>query len=103
MTHPRDSFCDQSTYEMMRVSSSGMRDVLKLLCAELDNREPCPGEVSLLSDMERAAWTTERCCRRIEAHICEELHYGRERHPQQYASEEDYPNTADSEDESTQA
>jgi len=104
MTHPRESFCDQSAYEMLRRNAASMQDVYNQLCDELKTRDACPGEVSLLADLDSAVWSTTRCCRRIETHASEQLQYGKDKHPQRYSSEEDYPeHTAESRIDSTQA
>lgn len=77
-----DGFCDQSTFENLKESLSGTRDLLDSLQWELRDRTPLPGEDRLVDELVTAIEALVQCCNRVEANAVEELQWGQTVWPQ---------------------
>ena len=68
-----DSFCDQSSYELLKLTADGLKDQFVAMCQELDERESLPGEDLLLSYVESALDATMGALGTVGEHTVEEL------------------------------
>ena len=68
-----DSFCDQSSYELVRECRDGVNDLFTAMCQELDDRRSLAGETGLLSRLEMALDYLCGAQSQIEKHTVEEL------------------------------
>lgn len=78
----RSGLCDQSTYETIRVTVSGLRDLFEAIVWEMDHRPHLPGEARLVADVEVALEACIRVQNTVEANAVEELVWGKIRIPQ---------------------
>lgn len=75
----QDGLCDQSSYETIRITVSGLRDLFEGIVWEMDHRAHLPGEARLSNDVEAALEACIRVQNTIEAYAVEDLVWHRKR------------------------
>lgn len=92
-----DLLCDQSTFENLQESLNSSLDLVDCIQMELSERPARSGEQELLIDLEEAIQSLQQCCNTVIRNACEELVWGRMKHPRRVDAS---GNSVDSSDES---
>ena len=69
----RDSLCDQSSYELIRLTQSGLHDLFHAICEAQSRRSACAGEDELLEHVDAAMVRVLRARSCIERNKVAEL------------------------------